>query len=149
MRSFVTTLLTFVLVGCATAPTFRQIERQAEFPGAEFGAVWDAVIDVFGDRSWTIDNMERASGFITTEWMGAATGGYLDCGSPGLAVDRNPRGRFNVVVRESPSGVAMTVNTSWQVSREIMGEVAVVDCASTGVLERELHETVKGRVAEG
>jgi uncharacterized lipoprotein len=120
-------LLLLALVACATAPVARQIERQVNLPGVDFDDAWNAVIDLFGERNWTIDNMEKASGFITSDWMGASTGTY-------------------VVVREGNGGVSVTVNTTWQATRVMMGERSAIECVSTGSLEREVHEEIRRRL---
>lgn len=60
--------------------------------------------------------------------------------------------RFNVLVREGGSGAELTVNTamratSWDTMNGMPREV--VQCISTGVLEREIHDEVMGRVVSG
>jgi hypothetical protein len=146
MRSITLLLLLLALVACATAPVARQIDRQVNLPGVDFDDAWNAVIDLFGERNWTIDNMEKASGFITSDWMGTSTGTYVDCGSPGIGADQNHRGRFNVVVREGNGGVSVTVNTTWQATRVLMGERGAIECVSTGLLEREVHGEIRRRL---
>ncbi len=143
-------LLAGLLAACATAPVARQFERRATVP-AEFAAVWDAVIDIFGERSWAIDNMDRESGIITTDWMltGQLADSYMDCGSAPLATDREHMTRFNIVVREAASGSYITVNTAHRVKRYLLGDppAGVINCVSTGVLESEIHEEVTRRTS--
>ena len=136
-----------VFAACATAPVARQFDRTATFPGADFDAVWNAVIDLFGERGWAIDNMEKNSGLITTDWM-TADESYLDCGSAG-ALGRNydQMGRFNIVAREQSDGVSLTVNTTWRARRQVLdGNPGATECFSTGVLERVVHEQVTLRI---
>ena len=151
MRWFLTTAVLLASVACASAPVARNFENLAEYPGASFGDVWDLVIDVFGDRNWAIDNLERDSGIITTDWMSADNVSYQDCGSPGfLSSDSDHMGRFNVVVRETDDGVSMRVTTSWEATRSSDDdEISIVECLSTGILERELHEEVRERLESG
>ena len=137
-------------VGCATAPVPRQIERSVSIPGSTFDRVWDSVIDLFGERTWAIDNLERASGLITTDWMltGEMSESYMDCGRPGgFDVDSDHQVRFNVVVRETDNGATLTVNTSMRAFRAPLGGgvTSVVSCVSTGVLEREVHDEIELR----
>lgn len=143
-------VLCLALAGCmATAPVAREFDRTAAIPGADFNRVWDSVIDLFGERTWAIDNMERASGLIVTDWMNAGDRGadIMDCGRPGgLAVDSSPSVRFNVVVREGEGTPTLTVNTNMRTLRGLGNNQAFVDCLSTGVLEREVHEEVMRRV---
>jgi uncharacterized lipoprotein len=134
-------------MACATAPVARNFASLADYPGATFAEVWDLVIDVFGDRNWAIDNLERASGIITTDWMRADNVSYQDCGSPGfLSSHSDHMGRFNVVVRETDEGVSIRVTTSWEATRSSDDDISIVECLSTGVLERELHEDVRERL---
>lgn len=144
-----------VLAACATAPVARDVQRTAVVEGAGFGETWDTVIDVFAERTWAIDNVERASGLITTDWMlaGDSAEEYMDCGSAGfLNAHRDHEVRFNVLVREGGSGAGLTVNTAMRAtSWDTMNGIpeGVVQCVSTGVLEREIHDEVMGRALPG
>ncbi len=147
---FPTAVMLLASMACASAPVARNFESLADYPGATFTEVWDLVIDVFGDRNWAIDNLERDSGIITTDWMRADNVSYQDCGSPGfLSSDSDHMGRFNVVVRETEDGVSIRVTTSWQATRSSENDTSIVECLSTGVLERELHEEVQDRLGSG
>lgn len=143
--------LLVVAGGCASAPVARDIQRVAVVEGADFNVTWDAVIDVFGERTWTIDNMERASGLITTDWMvtGSASEDYMDCGSAGaFGSHRDHAVRFNVVVREGDVGAQVTVNSAMRAIRwdDINGVAReTTACVSLGTLEREVHEAVTRR----
>lgn len=135
-----------VLASCATAPVQRQFDPAVTLRGVDPDAAWTAVVDLFAERNWTIDNMDRASGFIGTDWMGTRPGdGFLDCGSAGLAVDTDHNGRLNVTVREAPDGVRLTVNSTWRVVRDFAGNHVIVDCVSTGEIERIVHTEVAAR----
>lgn len=140
--------LTVVGSACATAPVQRTFARQVIVPGVSYDRVWNSVIDVFGERNWTIANMEKASGFINSDWMSTSLrNGYFDCGKGGLADDQDWKGKFNVIVREAPSnaGVSLQVNTSFQATRVLLEARTAVECVSTGKLEQELHSTVMER----
>ena len=149
MRRFPTAVMVLASVACATAPVARNFENLAEYPGATFGEVWDLVIDVFGDRNWPIDELERDSGIITSDWTPADNVSYQDCGGSGIfGRPQNHIGRFNIVVRESEVGVSMRVTTSWRATRTVIVEDEVdLTCVSTGVFERELHDEVGRRLA--
>ena len=43
----------------AGAPVVQACENSADYPGYTFNEVWDAIIDVIGDRDWEIDELER------------------------------------------------------------------------------------------
>ncbi len=151
MRWFPTAVMLLAAAACASAPVARSFESLADYPGASFARVWDLVIDVFGDRNWAIDNLERDSGIITTDWMRADNVSYQDCGSPGFlsTPDSDHMGRFNVVVRETDDGVSIRVTTSWEATRSSDNDISIVECLSTGILERELHEEVRERLGSG
>jgi hypothetical protein len=117
---------------------------------------WNAVIDVFGERLWAIDNMEMASGLITTDWMSVGEQDaleYMDCGIAtryGNMPEEPIVGdqvRFNIVVRDATDGTTVTVNALMRALSDI--DASVRDCVSTGLLEREIHEQVAGRVTQG
>lgn len=145
-----------VFAGChwgrheALAPG--DFDRETTIP-ADIEAVWNAVIDVFGERDLAIDRMERASGFIGTDWMtsgwvtSAPHVGYLDCsGKMSFGKPVRPsahEGRFNVVVRESDDEVVLKINSIWRAYRN----AERVDCLSTGLIEEELHAEVRTRAA--
>jgi hypothetical protein len=139
-------ILGTVVTACASAPVRRTIERQVLLPGVTFDKSWNAVIDMFGERSWTIANMEKASGFINSDWMNADQTAYVDCGSPGITTEGQRQGRFNVVVREATGGIGVTVNTAWRTTREFGGAATQIECTSTGVLEGEIFTQLKQRV---
>lgn len=141
-----------VMAACATAPVPRDVQRMAIVEGADFDRTWDAVIEILGERTWAIDNVERASGLITTDWMltGDASDEYMDCGSASfLSTHRDHEVRFNVLVRDGDVGAELTVNstmraTSWNT---VDGTpIGATQCFSTGALEREIHDEVLRRV---
>jgi len=128
-------------------PVARDFDDLADYHAASFTEVWGVVIDVLADRNWAIDNLERDRGAVATDWMRDVDLSYLDCGSPGLrASDNDYTGRFDVVVRETDNGVSIRVTTSWQVVRSTSNSVGIVQCLSTGILERELHDEVRRRL---
>lgn len=141
-----TLLLISILGACATAPQSYDVQRTFQY-SESFDEVWSAVIDTFGEMGYPIDNMERASGFITTERMAVGRGNpYSDCGQPGLMVDSDHTGRFNVVVREEGAGTSVTVNTDWQAVRSLGDNRTVVNCVSIGAFEQEFATTLSERL---
>lgn len=139
-------LVTAALSGCATAPKVQEFDRSSTYSDATFDQVWNAVIDMFGERNWAISNMEKASGFINTDWMRVnGMGKYLDCGNPGILTESNHMGRFNIVVRQE-AGTKVTINTVWRAQRALGQTTTDVDCVSTGVLEGELHTALASKL---
>lgn len=129
----------------ATAPG-RHSVRKAKTIQAGYDPTWAAVVDVFAERDWTITNMEKDSGLITTDWMGVtADTPYADCGGSGIASVRATQVRFNVLVREQDDRATVRVNTSFRQLRSFDGREILVDCTSRGGLEREIHLEVARR----
>ena len=145
-------LLLVLVVGCATAPIRQDIQKIFEFD-AGYDDVWAAIIDTFGMMQLPIDNVEKDSGLITTDWLSfEVDDGYADCGKGGFGrAVRDLVGRFNVVARDANGTVSVTVNTLYEANRvdvlnpEISSEVR---CYSTGVLEADLVELVEERIGE-
>ncbi len=147
MKWFPTGVMLLASTACASAPAARDFDDLADYRAASFTEVWGVVIDVLADRNWAIDNLERDRGAVATDWMRDVDLSYLDCGIPGLrASDTDYTGRFDVVVRETDNGVSIRVTTSWQVVRSTSNSVGIVQCLSTGILERELHDEVRRRL---
>lgn len=146
-------LIPVLSAGCASVPPAqRDVESRIELPGASFEAVWNGVIDLFGERHWPITNMERASGFIATDRLTVdRLERYVDCGRPSAFEGfSNHTVRFNVIVRDLEGGTSLAVNTAWSAVRtsglDRTHQVAVT-CVSTGELEREILDQVRARIS--
>lgn len=86
---------------------------------ASFGRAWDATIDVFGERNIPIKQLERASGFVSTDPIALtredqrAARGWATCRArvpPDEAV-------YNVIVRGDSTQSTVKVTVKWQRSR--------------------------------
>jgi uncharacterized lipoprotein len=86
---------------------------------SSFGRAWDATIDVFGERNIPIKQLERASGFISTDPIALtredqrAARGWASC-SHGVAPDEAV---YNVIVRGDSTQSTVKVTVKWQRSR--------------------------------
>ncbi len=149
MRWFPTAIVLVASTACAGAPVVRDVESLANYRGVSFTEAWDLVVGEFASRGWTIDNLERDSGIITSEW--ASTEGdfyrsYRDCGTAGFRASfSNYRGRFTVVVRETDDGISVEVTTDWEVTKSTASSIGIVECLSTGELEGEFHRALRRR----
>lgn len=147
MRWFPTAIMLLAATACASAPVARNFEDVADYRAVSFAEIWDIVVDMFGDRNWPIESSERDNGTISTEWTRNDDVSYRDCGSSGFrATDSDPMGRLSAVVRETANGVSVRVTTSWRVIRNSANSISSVECLSTGMLERELHDEVRRRL---
>lgn len=142
--------LALALSGCmASLPVQREIVRQVTIPSTSFDQVWNAALDIFAQRNWTVANLDKSSGFLNSDWLNVAPAtGFFDCGKPGMATYSGFRGRFNILVRQPDptAGIQLTVNSTFQATSTFMDSSAQFDCVSTGVLERQIHETIQSRV---
>jgi hypothetical protein len=89
-------------------------------------------------------NMDKASGFITTDWM-APDKTFLDYGTlPFSTAQRETRGKFNVLVKKAgESSSEMKVNCLFEVTvfYTVTGPTKY-PCVSTGKLEAEVYKRV-------
>ncbi len=147
MKWFSTAVVLLASTACAAAPVLRDFDTFAYYPAASFTEVGDAVIDVLVDRNWVIDNFDRDNGIIATEWLRDVDVSYWDCGTAGFRASFSDHsGRVDVVVLEADTEVSITVTTSWQTVRNSSNSIGIVECLSTGLLEREVHDSVRRRL---
>ena len=144
-------LFSLVLVGCATAPAQYQFDNTQSF---EVGMddIWPEVVNFFAENNLPISTVDRDSGLIVAEdlrFSVAEFAQYADCGQSPLATESNARGNVNLFVRErSTDGTTLTVNTRFQVYREVgtrgstIYGAANVDCVSKGTLENAIMEQI-------
>lgn len=130
---------------CASAPQLHDYDNTFTLQ-ASLDDTWEAVIDVFGESNWPIDQMERASGFISTDWL-RAEDHHLDCGGSGITVTNRHQVRFNLTVREIRPGEAqLTVNTTMQAYRSFGNSGNWIECTSRGSIEAFVHDRVLQRL---
>jgi len=155
IKSFASVGLCFGLICCAVAPAPRQIQNS--FPiDKPFDAVWQSVIETFGELNLPIMNMEKASGLITTDWISFQGQkdeiGYCSCGEAGFPfVEQDRSGRFNVYVKKiSDTASEIKVNAIFeQFSKDIwsrFGTTTKRHCVSTGKLEAEIYKRVSEKI---
>jgi hypothetical protein len=130
----------------ASAPSKHNIQKTTTIK-ASFDDTWGALIDVFADRSWPIQNMAKDSGLITTDWMNADDS-FADCGGSGIASTHGTSVRFNVRVKGAAS-TEITVNATFREERSFDGQHRFVDCESKGIVEATIHSEIEKRIREG
>ena len=115
--------------------------RSEVLAGATFDEAWDAALQSFEALRLPIDELDRASGVITTDWeLIRDPEDAMDC--PGDA-ERNAEGRFNVFVREGAEGVRITINASFRAEDETGRRVI---CRTEGEVEEDFLRRVRARV---
>lgn len=136
-------------LGCATAPRPRTIENAFHFEQS-YDQIWTAVIETMAELSLPIQNLEKDSGLITTDWIGFGySKEYCDCGSPGIAIDSERRGKFNIFVKTNTAGgVEVKINTAFEIQREFMDVRTTVPCLSTGALEARMRALISQKIGQ-
>lgn len=145
-------MLAGCMVGCFTMPKYippsHPTVANTFTLDASFETVWTAVIETFADLNIPIDNLEKASGLITTDWLSMKE--YGDCGAfqGGLAGPDPKRvpaeeGKFNVFVKSEGEKVTMKINS---IFRRQTASSTRFECASTGLLEQRMEELIRSKV---
>jgi len=148
-KIFVFGLICFYLISCATAPKIRQIMNS--FPIEEsYDPVWSALIETFAELQLPIQNMEKDSGLIITDWIeftGQSNEDYCDCGGLGINIEINRLGKFNVFVKKiTENSCQITVNCQYQQTISFGDNISKRKCISTGNLEREIFDLIKEKI---
>lgn len=140
-------LVCLVSISCASAPKNYDVERSVEFEES-FDDVWRATVETFTAQNLPIDNIEKDSGIIVTDWMRFVPADEIaDCGSPGgLNTLRDRRIKFNVFVRPIENETTLTVNTAAEAMSCFQNNCNPVSCNSTGNLERRIQTGIETRL---
>lgn len=139
--------------GCmARAPQARTIVNTFPIQSA-FDSVWQAVIETFADLNLSIDNMEKDSGLIVTDWIdfsGQTNEGYCDCGKLGVDREETREGKFNVFVKRIDAiSCEVKVNCVYQQRyySPLDGKIYTRQCVSTGYLEAGMFDLIRSKVS--
>lgn len=109
--------------------------------GATFDRAWRATIESFEELRLPIDNLDRQSGVVTTDWiLIRSPRDYMDCEG---GARRNAEGRFNIFVREVADGVRVTVNVTFRAEDDTGRRVV---CESEGEYERQILRRIRNKV---
>jgi hypothetical protein len=141
-------LFIFLFSGCATAPKPRTIVNAFDYQN-DYDAVWSATVETFAELNLPIDNMEKDSGLITTDWIdftGSGNEAYCDCGGLGLAIENSRQGKFNVFVKQAGTGSSVKVNCMYQQTASLGDTRANRNCLSTGGLEARIAESIREKL---
>ncbi|WP_417421281.1 hypothetical protein [Halomonas sp.] len=148
-----------LLGGCAAAGVTGLPSDTAEKKfvfDKEFDNVWEATVEWFASNNTPIDNVDKNSGLISSNYGLNPGSGIINCGQPtgnvGLyqAVFEDVKTNINIIVREQgEQRTRATVNIFGKalvVVRNGYGQVvssASVDCVSTGNFERSYQRYVE------
>lgn len=155
MKKIFVVALTVLIFGCSAYQPPKDYNIIKELiVEKSFDDTWAKVIEWFSSQGTPIKNMDKNSGFISTEYsLNAEQSNCLDCGKAGSAglLGRqsitNPTGNFNVLIKKIDNNrTKVTVNCFFKaVSRiQVMRETSenVLDCKSTGILEKKILDFI-------
>lgn len=150
-KFFVLIVISFLAWGCTSmmpqSPQLNPDLQNVFIINANFDEAWTALIETFADLNLPINNMEKGSGLITTDWM-ATDKTFCDCGSSGLTTATiEIMGKFNVFLKESSeSSCEMKVNCLYEKTIYYGMGPKKYSCISTGKLELSMYELIKDKV---
>ena len=148
-KIFILALTSAFLAACASAPAPRTIVNSFAID-AGYDSVWSALIETFAELQLPIDNMEKDSGLVTTDWIeftGQTNEGYCDCGGLGINIEVNRLGKFNVFMKKvTEDSCQMTVNCMYEQTIRFGDTTSRRKCISTGNLEQEMYNLVVSKL---
>jgi len=139
--------LSYGLSSCATIPPKEYQFNNTKTIDKNFDVVWVQVIKWFATNNIPIRTVEKASGFISTEWELRTASKCMDCGTPGGLIHESSdyRINFNVQVEKtSEMKTKVTISlfpyTYWTTAGTQYSAPSKwkVECNSTGKYEKEL-----------
>ncbi len=157
MRKFLVAVLVVVLPGCALyIPPEKHTFEKTRVVNKSYDKVWSNLVTWFADNNIPVRFMEKASGFVTTEYnLDVSDTAYCDCGGNdiGQRFDISV-GNLNVVVEAiDANSTRVTVNTfyrCWAFNPMMQGSAlplfreksSFARGESTGGLEAEIFKGV-------
>jgi len=148
-KIFIFTAVCLFFVGCASGPALRTVVNSFTING-DYDSIWSAVIETFAELQIPIDNMEKDSGLITTDWIdftGQTNEDYCDCGKLGINIEESRTGKFNAFLKKtSGNSCELTMNCMFEQIYFFGENRWKRKCVSTGNLEREMHERISAKL---
>jgi hypothetical protein len=153
--------LPLIVAVMACGPGFRPPTPREPPPDqvydATFDEVWGAVLETITDLEIPIENLEKASGFIRSDFMRFPEGEYdtfMDCGEVRVSGTWWPvarrqgfrsQARVTLLVREIEAGkVSIRLRA---LMRGVTGEGVMHECESTGLFEQTFFREFEQRIA--
>ena len=150
-KIYFSALVLVLFAACASykPPKQRDFVKEATYE-KPYDDIWKAAIEWFATQGTPVKNMDKQSGFISTEHSLTANNMFwMDCGTVaekpfGLQRFEDPRGNFNLLIKKiDDANTSVTVNCFFKTTSKDynMGELTsteVKECVSTGRLEKEI-----------
>lgn len=143
--SLIAVSLGLICLSCGgISPDVYHFDRSVDY-SASFDRVWTAVIEVLAENSVPVDNLEKASGYVSTREF-PVPDEYADSGKTpiGVKLIGVEYGTFNVFVRETTSGsCSIQVNCVYRLATD---NIYYRSSVSTGVFEVEFHKALQQKL---
>jgi len=139
MRVMMIMIATAILAACATPPQPVAVENTRTYDLPK-DVVWERLLDFFTSQSIPIKTIEKDSGVVYAERAGFSPG-QADCGAS-LLNEMSRMASLNVFVRQMGGETQVTVNTAFNVVRSYDRQVWTAECYSTGLIERQILQSI-------
>lgn len=152
-----TAILFFILFfsGCVAykPPVTYKVEKERVIQ-KDYETVWTQAIEWFAVNGTPIKNMDKNSGFISTEYNLSVSQAskYMDCGETAKTMFlyqrlENPGGNFNLLIKRiDENQTKVNVNVFFNIlsnvydSKGYLQQSVKIDCTSRGELEKSVLE---------
>jgi len=129
---------------CGAAPAKPTSQYPATVP-YEFETTWAVVLDLFAARGWSIDQLSKDTGLITTRWLDPTA--YpdidVDCAGSGTAAFETQM-QLSVHLVPTEEKTQVTVTTAFR-----QGVNLVDRCTTHGAARTLIHEQILERAGHG
>ena len=155
MKKLISILVFITLFGCTQYIPPKEYYILKEFTfDKSYEATWNKIIEYFANRGIPIKNMDKSSGFISTEYSLNLDYGCMECGSQsGNILDNystdDRRGYFNILIKNiADNKTKVNINCFFRATmniRDMYGKLIRsqnADCNSTGELEKEIFDFI-------
>ena len=117
--------------------------------GKSLDAVWDAALAALDDVGLALNESDKASGIITSDWTSfKKKDGYVDAKKPpAIQMEFDRSAKLTIHIKASgDSLVTVVVDSAFKQSYGFKGPEKTRPCPSTGVLEKKFLDALKDRL---
>ena len=153
-KIMVLTLTVFVLAGCAGRVVLPPAPQVKEGVKSDYDTVWEAVIQLFAERNWSIKTIEKVSGVIRSERLTVPLDHLhsknFKCQKSGfLATEAYKTVEITIFVREKSENRTELLITTRSQKLDYYGQNSWwMDCVSLGDIETEVRNEIVFRVGK-
>ncbi len=150
-RIMVLVLTVFVLTGCAGRVVLPPAPQIKEIVKSDYNTVWEAVIQLFAERNWSIKTIEKVSGVIRSERLRVPLDHLhsksFTCQKSGfLATEAYKTVEITIFAREKSDNRTELLITTRSQKLDYYGQNSWwMDCVSLGDIETEVRNEIVSR----